>query len=86
MTFADAITEKLANREVVKGIPADLAKHAAKRLDYLAAATRIEDLYVPPSNKFHALGGLKTKRYAIWVNRQWRISFVGRWVPPRQTM
>jgi proteic killer suppression protein len=33
--------------------------------------TRIEDLYIPPSNHFHAVG----QRFAIRVNRQWRITF-----------
>lgn len=73
--FADETTKALADRKPVRKIPADLAKQAAKRLAYLAAATRLEDLYQPPSNHFHALAG--SGRFAIRVNMQWRITF--RW-------
>jgi proteic killer suppression protein len=41
----------------------------------LNAAKKIEDLYFPPSNKFHSLEGVKSPCYAIWINNQWRISF-----------
>ena len=74
LSFADKTTEELANGRAPRGIPMPLAKQAAKRLAYLAAAIRIEDLFIPPSNRFHALKG--TGRYSLWVNDQWRISFV----------
>ena len=73
LSFADKTTEELANGRAPRGIPMPLAKQAAKRLAYLAAATRIEDLFIPPSNRFHALQG--TERYSLWVNDQWRITF-----------
>ncbi|MDR3569784.1 MAG: type II toxin-antitoxin system RelE/ParE family toxin [Syntrophobacteraceae bacterium] len=44
-------------------------------LQQLEAATRIEDLYFPPSNKLHALQGHSPMRYSIWISEQWRISF-----------
>jgi len=53
-----------------------LAQKARRRLELLNAVQRIEDLYFPPSNQFHVLEGFNLKRYAIWVNKQWRISFV----------
>jgi len=75
LSFADDITALLAQKIVVKGIQPGLVKQAGKRLDYLNAATKIEDLYFPASNKFHALQGTKPTRYAISVNDQWRITF-----------
>ena len=72
-SFADDITEQLANGKAVRKIPADLQRQALKRLSFLKLAKRLADLYIPPSNHFHALGG--KGRYAIRVNMQWRITF-----------
>ena len=83
LSFADEITALLAQKVVVKGIQPGLIKQAGKRLDYLNAATTIEDLYFPASNKFHALKGNKPPRYAISVNDQWRITF--EWTPAGPT-
>jgi proteic killer suppression protein len=71
LSFADNTTKALWERTPVRKIPVELQAQAYKRLSYLNAATRIEDLYVPPSNHFHRVG----KRFAIRVNLQWRISF-----------
>lgn len=73
LSFADETTQKLAEGRPVRRVSAELARQAYKRLAYLAAARRLEDLYQPPSNHFHALAG--THRYAIRVNLQWRITF-----------
>ncbi|MDR0239340.1 MAG: type II toxin-antitoxin system RelE/ParE family toxin [Deltaproteobacteria bacterium] len=45
------------------------------RLRYLEAATDLNDLYAPPSNKFHALHGDRVGQYSISINAQWRICF-----------
>lgn len=71
-SFADEITAQLAAGKSVRKIPTELQRQALKRLNYLKLAKRIEDLYFPPSNRFHALSG---GRYALWVNAQWRIRF-----------
>lgn len=75
LSYADETTEQLANGKAVRKIPADIQRQALKRLNFLKLAKRLEDLYVPPSNHFHALAG--SGRYAIRVNMQWRITF--RW-------
>ncbi len=41
----------------------------------LNRAIQLEDLYFPPSNKFHALSGYEPARYAICIDKQWRITF-----------
>ena len=74
-TFKDKITRKIFDGLKVKGVDKNLAKKTRRRLELLNAAKRIEDLYFPPSNKFHSLEGRKPTRYAIQVNKQWRISF-----------
>lgn len=70
--FADDNTHRIWEGIPVRRVPFELQRQARKRLSYLNAATRIEDLYIPPSNHFHAVG----KRFAIRVNRQWRITFL----------
>ncbi len=72
-SFSDATTEQIWKGQAVRRIPTDLQRQALKRLNYLNAAKRLEDLYQPPSNRFHALKG--TGRYSISVNMQWRITF-----------
>lgn len=69
--FADETTRQIWTGDPVRRIPVELQRQALKRLGYLNAAKRIDDLHQPPSNHFHAVG----KRYAIRVNAQWRITF-----------
>ena len=42
------------------------------RLTQLHAATRIEDLRLPPSNQLEALKGGRKGQWSIRVNKQWR--------------
>jgi proteic killer suppression protein len=72
--FADQTTEQIWKGMPKRRINSDLQRQALKRLGYLNLAKKIEDLYIPPSNKFHRLEG--TGRFAISVNSQWRITFL----------
>ena len=51
------------------------AKKAKRRLEFLHSAVNLEDMYFPPSNRFHALEGFTPTQYAIWVDQRWRITF-----------
>ncbi len=44
----------------------------------LDAATRLEDLRVPPNNRLEALKGDRAGQYSIRINDQWRLCFVWR--------
>lgn len=55
-------------------IRADLLKRAARRLDALDAATRLEQLRVPGFD-FHRLTGTAPVRFSIHVNGPWCITF-----------
>ncbi len=46
--------------------------HAARQL---GAATRVEDLRMPPSNQLEVLIGDRRGQWSIRVNSQWRICF-----------
>ena len=74
-SFKDKRTERIFSGEHVKGIPTELFKKARRRLAMLNRALQLEDMYFPPSNRFHALAGYQPARYAISVDNQWRITF-----------
>lgn len=74
-SFKGKITEPIFYNKRVKGLGLQLVKKAKRRLDFLDATVDLEDLYFPPSNKFHALEGFNPTRYSISVDRQWRITF-----------
>lgn len=52
-------------------------KAAKIRLDYLDAASSLEDLKIPPSNRLRRLKGELKNYYSMSINSQWRIIF--RW-------
>ncbi len=74
-SFADKRTKQIFNGEKVKKLDANLQKQTLRRLRYIDAAERIEDLRTPPSNKLEKKEGGLQAIYAIWVNTQWRIIF-----------
>ena len=41
----------------------------------LNAATRVEDLRMPPSNRLENLRGNRSGQWSIRINDQWRICF-----------
>ena len=76
-SFADKKTKEIFEGLLVKNIQPELQKKALRRLRYIDAAQRIEDLMVPPSNQLEKKKGDLKEFYAIWVNTQFRIIF--RW-------
>ena len=51
---------------------------ARRRLRYLHATKRLEDLMIPPGNQLEALKGNRRGQHSIRINRQWRVCFVWR--------
>ena len=74
-TFADAQTQELYLSGKARRVPPDVAARAARKLEQVNAAVRIDDLKVPPGNRLHALEGDRRGQHSIWVNDQWRICF-----------
>ena len=62
-------------RSVPKRCPAGVGKRAARKLEYVALATRLDDLKLPPGNRLHSLDGDRKEQYSISINDQWRICF-----------
>ena len=57
--------------------PRAIQRIAARKLEMLAAASELESLRVPPSNRLEKLCGDRRGSYSIRINRQYRICF--RW-------
>ena len=74
-TFADKRTRELFTTGRATRFPADVARRAARKLEYVDLATNLDDLRVPPGNRLHALKGDRGGRHAIAVNDQWRVCF-----------
>jgi toxin HigB-1 len=74
-TFADRLTQELYSNGRAKRFPADVAQRAARKLEYLDLAVRLEDLAVPAGNRLHALKGNRKGQYSVSINDQWRICF-----------
>jgi toxin HigB-1 len=51
---------------------------ARRKLLYLHAAKRLDDLRVPPGNRLEALKADRRGQYSIRINDQWRICFAWR--------
>ena len=58
-------------------VPANIVSVALRKLDMINAATRLEDLRVPPNNRLEKLAGNLAGFYSIRINDQFRVIF--RW-------
>ena len=74
-SFANAETENFFATGRSRRLPPDILKRAAMRLNQLNAATRVEDLRLPPSNHLEALSGNRAGQWSIRINQQWRLCF-----------
>lgn len=77
-SFGDKRTEHIFEGRYVKRLDNELQRKTLRRLRYIDAAQKIDDLRVPPSNKLEKKVGDLKDYYAIWVNAQWRIIF--KWI------
>ena len=74
-SFADTDTERFYTTGRSRRVPSEIRSRVAMRLTQLDAATRIEDLRLPPSNQLEALKGGRKGQWSIRVNKQWRVCF-----------
>jgi toxin HigB-1 len=74
-SFASSETEQFFATGYVRRLPRDILRRAIMRLRQLDAATRIEDLRLPPSNRLEALKGDRAGQHSIRINDQWRVCF-----------
>jgi len=74
-SFADAETKRFYTTGKSRRLPTEIRARAAMRLTQLNAATRIEDLRLPPSNRLEALKHDRAGQWSIRVNDRWRVCF-----------
>ncbi len=75
-SFGDRQTQRLFEDQIVLAFQG-FARRAKRKLESLHAASRLEDLMVPPSNRLEKLRGDLKEHYSIRINDQWRVVF--RW-------
>jgi proteic killer suppression protein len=74
-TFAVGETERFYVAGKSRRLPTEIRKRAAIRLLQLNAATRTDDLRLPPSNRLEQLQGDRAGQWSIRINDQWRVCF-----------
>jgi proteic killer suppression protein len=73
-SFGDAQTEALFSDRFVREFQG-FARQAKRKLEMLNAASRIDDLLLPPSNRLEKLRGNLAAFHSIRINDQWRATF-----------
>jgi proteic killer suppression protein len=73
--FADSETERFYTTGKSRRMPPEIRKRAAMRLLQLNAATLIDDLRLPPSNRLEQLRGDRAGQWSMRINDQWRVCF-----------
>ena len=75
-TFGNPITRKLHEGSVDKKLPTEIVQRARLKLAQLDAATTLDFMRFPPSNRLELLQGLPKNRYSVRINQQWRLCFI----------
>jgi toxin HigB-1 len=63
------------SKKATKRLNPTLWKVAQRKLHMIKAATKLEDLRIPPANHLEALIGDLKRKYSIQINDQYRIIF-----------
>ena len=72
-SFRSKVLQRYWEKGDVRGLRPDLVERIDDRITLLAQAEAPEGTNIPGVN-FHSLRG-KPQRYALWVNKNWRITF-----------
>ena len=76
-SFGSRDTERLFERRPVRRLGPGVQRIALRKLRMLDAATRLDDLRIPPANRLEKLKGDRLGQHSVRINTQWRICF--RW-------
>ena len=74
-SFADRETEELYVTGKSRKFPHSVCNIGVRKLDYLNAAVRLDDLKAPPGNRLERLIGGRKGFFSIRVNDQYRVVF-----------
>jgi proteic killer suppression protein len=76
-SFGDKATKALFRDERVRQFEG-IARRAKRKLESVNAASQLDDLAIPPSNRLEKLKGDLKEFYSIRINDQWRVIF--KWI------
>jgi len=82
-SFGDKRTEALFRDQFVRDFQG-FARVAKRKLEAINAASRLNDLAVPPSNRLEKLHGDLANFHSVRINDQWRVIFVWAEGEPRE--
>ena len=74
-SFANIETQSLFVKGKSRRLPPDILRRAMMRLTQLDAATDVDDLRQPPSNRLESLAGDRLGQWSIRINDRWRVCF-----------
>jgi proteic killer suppression protein len=74
-SFADGETQSLFAKGKSRRLPPEILRRAIMRLAQLDAATDVDDLRQPPSNRLESLSGERQGQWSIRINDRWRVCF-----------
>jgi proteic killer suppression protein len=74
-SFKDKETQRLFMGRKSRAVSERATRKAIRKLEQLDVAEKVEDMATPPSNRLHKLSGDREGRWAINVDRQYRILF-----------
>ena len=74
-SFANAETERFFATGKSRRLLTEILKRATMRLTQLNAATAVEDVRFPPSNRLEILKGDRKGQWSIRIDSQWRLCF-----------
>ena len=76
-SFGDKQTEALFHDKRVRQFEG-IARGAKRKLEAVNAASRLDDLMIPPANRLERLKGDLKDFHSIRINDQWRVIF--KWI------
>jgi proteic killer suppression protein len=77
-SFKAREAERIFQGTYSRRLPRNIQRIAARKLEMICAASQINSLRIPPSNRLEKLKGDRAGQYSIRINDQWRICFVWR--------
>jgi len=79
-SFKNKGTEDIFNgkntKDARKICPSNLWKVAVRKLDQMDSIINLEELKIPPGNRFESLSGDRRNEHSIRINDQFRICFL----------
>jgi len=74
-SFANTETQSLFATGKSRRLSPEILRRAMMRLTQLEAATDVDDLRQPPSNRLESLSGDRLGQWSIRINDRWRVCF-----------